>query len=313
MRRRPCLRQAIAGLLSTAALLCSSAAAVAEQARPPSAGSAPAAAVDRSAAQTATPHLRAVALAPHIVELMFAAGAGDALVARVDGSDFPPAAQSITSLGDGLRLSAESLLLLRPDVVLAWQAGPVRLIEPLLARHGVALVFSDPKRLDDIPEAIEHLGARFGTATVAAAKAVALRDKIDALSRQYADQSPVRVFVQLGTAPIYSLGAESIVNDALRVCGAVNVLGNSRLAAPQVSIEGVIAAAPDAILTGTAEGQPDGPTQRFWSAHGWPGVGTPGGDRFIALPADALYRPTPRLIDATETLCQRIDAIRHAL
>jgi len=289
MRSLPCIRQSLIGLLCTGILAWTSAG----QAAP-------------------AQQKRAVALAPHIVELMFAAGAGDALVAVVDGSNFPPAALSLPSLGDGLRLSAEQLLLIQPDVVLAWQAGPVRTIKPLLDQYQVDLVFSDPTRLSDIADEIDHFGRLFDSTEIARPAAAALRARIEQLRERYAAQTPVRVFIQLGLGPIYSLGPDSIVNDALRVCGAINVLGETRLTAPLMSVESVLSTSPDAILSGTPDGEPDLALRAFWAKHAWPRTKIEA-DRFIALPADALYRATPRLIDATETLCKQVDAIRHAL
>src|SRR4029453_11074895 len=66
---------------------------------------------------------RIVSLAPHLTELVYAAGAGELLVGVVEYSDYPEAARSLPRVGDAWRVDMERLLALRPDVVLTWSSG----------------------------------------------------------------------------------------------------------------------------------------------------------------------------------------------
>jgi iron complex transport system substrate-binding protein/vitamin B12 transport system substrate-binding protein len=250
--------------------------------------------------------MRVIALAPHIVELVYAAGAQDRLVAVVNGSDFPAEASQLSRLGDGTHLSIERVLGLKPDLLLAWQPAPLRSLLPWLDRYNVPVTHIDPLSLDAVADAVEQLGDRLGTAVIAYPRAATLRQRIATLRQRHAHDAPVRVFVQVGTSPMFSLGASSILTDALLVCGGVNVMADTAIAAPLTSIEGALATRPQAILTGDDATA----TQAFWRDVGWPADGQ-SAVRVIALPADALYRPGPRLVDATETLCGRLDAIRQ--
>ncbi|MCH3719216.1 hypothetical protein LZB68_09045, partial [Campylobacter lari] len=92
---------------------------------------------------------------------------------------------------------------------------------------GVAVYYSDPQTLAAIPDAVERLGVLFGTEAQAGPAAQALRARLDALAARYAGRAPVRVFVQAGLDPIYTLNHASIVSDALRLCGGVNVFGDA--------------------------------------------------------------------------------------
>ncbi len=69
------------------------------------------------------PAERIVALAPHIVENAFSAGAGDKLVAAVNYSDYPPAAKELPQLGGYKAVSVEAVVALKPDLVLVWRSG----------------------------------------------------------------------------------------------------------------------------------------------------------------------------------------------
>ena len=66
----------------------------------------------------AAPARRIVSLAPHITELVYAAGAGGQLVGVVNFSDYPPAAAALTQIGSYNALDLEAIASLRPDLII---------------------------------------------------------------------------------------------------------------------------------------------------------------------------------------------------
>ncbi|WP_057110268.1 cobalamin-binding protein, partial [Bordetella pertussis] len=273
------------------------------------AGAAPVRVVDdqRRTVELAQPARRAIALAPHAAELVYAAGAGDRLVGAVRGTDYPPAARQLPSVGDAMQPDPERIAVLRPDLLIGWQPAAGAPLAPIAARLGAALYYSDPRTLADIPAAIEQLGRLFGTEAQADAGAAALRARLAALAARYAGKAPVRVFVQAGTDPLFTLNDHSIVGDVLRLCGGVNVYGQAPILAPQVTLEGVLAARPDAIVAGVTGTADAAATLRAWQTAGVPAALR---GHVYGIDADSLYRPTGRLIDAAEQLCARLDEAR---
>ncbi|WP_409558512.1 cobalamin-binding protein [Achromobacter sp.] len=255
----------------------------------------------------AAPARRAITLAPHATELVYAAGAGDYLVGTVRGSDYPPAARAVPVIGDGTQPDAERVAAARPDLLIAWQPSAAEPLVRVMDKLGVPVFYSDPLTLEAIPGAVERMGVLFGTEPVARATAQDLQRRLDALKARYAGRRPVRVFVQAGLDPIFTLNDASIVSDALRLCGGVNVFGQASIVAPQVTLEGVLAARPEVVLAGV--GRPED-TQANLSA--WQKMGLPAARQghVYGIDADALYRPGPRLIDAAETLCADLDRVR---
>lgn len=253
------------------------------------------------------PAQRLLTLAPHATELVFAAGGGERIVGTVDYSDYPPAALALPRVGDAWQLNPETVLALRPDLVVAWQSGPTTMLQPVLQAAGIPVFFSAPAKLVDIPANIEKLGALMGTQDVANAVAQDMRARLARIEAEYASRAAVSVFIQAGSQPLYTLTDKHIVGDALRICGATNVFGSAGPAAPMIDVETVIAANPQVILaaTGTGYNDPIADWRRY--APALPAVER--GHLFI-LDADALYRPGPRLIDATEQLCKLIDGVR---
>ena len=254
------------------------------------------------------PARRAVTLAPHATELVYAAGAGDYIAATIRGSDYPPAARALPVIGDGTQPDPERVAAVRPDLLIAWQTAAAEPLARVMDKLGVPVFYSDPQRLDAIPGAVERMGVLFGTEARARPAADALRARLDALKARYAGRRPVRVFVQAGLEPIYTLNDASIVSDALRACGGVNVFGQAPVVAPQVTLESVLAARPEAVLAGVAGPQDTARNLAAWQALGLPAARQ---GHVYGIDADALYRPGPRLLDAAETLCADLDRLRR--
>lgn len=258
------------------------------------------------------PARRVVSLAPHATELLYAAGAGSAIVGVDRYSNYPPEALKLPRVGDGLHPSAERIAALAPDLVVLWAYGDglahAGLPDSLLERLGIRLYYSNPRKLADIPGAIERLGELTGTRAAAQAHAADLRRRLEALATRYAGQRPVRVFYQVGSRPMYTVNDRSIIGDALRTCGAVNVFGGLPAAAPMVGAEGVLRENPQAIIVGQAGPGADA-ALADWKRFGPALAAVP--DNLWAVDPDAMHRPGPRMIEATERLCARIDATRR--
>ncbi|WP_454693023.1 cobalamin-binding protein [Achromobacter aegrifaciens] len=255
----------------------------------------------------AAPARRAVTLAPHATELVYAAGAGDHIAATIRGSDYPPAARQLPVIGDGTQPDPERVAAVRPDLLIAWQPAAAAPLARVMEKLGVAVFYSDPLTLAAIPDAVERMGTLFGTEAQARPAAQALRARLDALAARYAGRRPVRVFVQAGLDPIYTLNDSSIVSDALRVCGGINVFGQAPVVAPQVTLEGVLAARPEAVLAGISRPEDGARNLAAWQALGLPAARL---GHVYGVDADALYRPGPRLIDAAEAICADLDRLR---
>lgn len=266
----------------------------------------------------AAPPARVVTLAPHITEMVFAAGAGHALVGTVISSNHPEAARALPKVGDGAAsINAETLAGLKPDLVLAWHdSGAVAAVAPLLRSLGIPLEFLAPARLDDIPDQIESLGKRLGTPAQASRAAAALRDELRDLRKRYADRSPVSVFVEVGHSPLYALGKDVLLNEALRTCGGVNVFADGPLAALPIGFEQVLRKRPDVILAAGVSPRQERQARERWafldqsaSPQAAP-AGTRMHTHMYGIDPDTLFRPGPRLIEAIRDLCRKLEDAR---
>ncbi|WP_432382643.1 cobalamin-binding protein [Duganella sp. P38] len=255
----------------------------------------------------ARPAQRVVATAPHITELLFAAGGGERVVGAMNYSDYPEAARRIPVIGSNAQIDMERLLALRPDLLVVWQSGNTERQLAQLKSLGIPIFYSEPKKLDDVATSLTRLGQLLGTDTVAQAAARDYRQKIARLSAAYAQRAPVRVFYQIWEKPLFTLNGAHIASDAMRVCGGSNVFAGLKVTAPSVSTEAVLQENPEAIIGG---GQHDGQAGiTLWRTY--KGLQAVQRDNLFTLDGELLVRATPRIADGVATLCDRLEEARR--
>src|SRR5437879_4063341 len=252
------------------------------------------------------PPLRIVSLAPGATEMLFAAGAGAHVIATVQYSDQPSAAQRVPRIGDVTAVDMERLVALHPDVAVVWPGGgnPAQIEE--IARLGIPVYRQQVNALADLPGSLRRLGALAGTGTAAEQAARDLEAHLARLSRQYRSERQPSVLLEVWNRPIYTVGGTHLMSDALRLCSARNVFADLRDLGPVVDTEAVIARNPDIIIAVAPPGE-----GAAWLAE-WKRFGTLSavrGGRLIAFEDQAFVRLGPSVIDAAEALCRRIAAL----
>jgi iron complex transport system substrate-binding protein len=253
------------------------------------------------------PAQRIVSLAPHVTELLFAAGAGDRIVGASEYSDYPEEAKRLPRVASSGTVNLEMVLALKPDLVVAWRLEATTAALTRLESLGVPVFYSEPHRLAQIPDMIEALGELAGTGVTAKPLARSLRADIARIESSYSQRRTITVFYQISERPLMTLGGGHFVSDAIDLCGGRNIFAGSTVMAPMVNLESVIAADPMAILTA----RPD-PRDRSWEAY-WrrfPGLFAVELDNLYTVPTNEMHRHGPRAIAATRLLCERIDQAR---
>lgn len=252
------------------------------------------------------PAQRIVTVAPHAMELVYAAGGLSRIAGKSSHSHYPPTARAIPEIGDNRQIDVERVLALKPDLLVAWQHGVSQRQLDRLRQYGIAVYISDPRRLADIPDSIERLATLLGTEKRAAVEAKRLRRKLAWLRGHYGQRKVVSVFYQVSDRPLYTLNDQHIIGEAIRLCGGTNVFGMMKTLAPQVGIEAVLAANPDAIIHTSVDPQGDG--LAFWKRY--PMLKAVRSGHLSKLNPDLLDRPGPRMVDGVERLCEAIDKAR---
>ena len=255
----------------------------------------------------AGPAQRVVALAPHLTELMFEIGAGERLVGVAAHSDFPAAARALPRIGDARALDLERIVMLRPDLVVAWASGSPRRQLDRLQALGYAIFLHEPHRLDDIAASLERLGTLMGTSQVASARAAEFRQRLSRLRRATSLERPVSVFYQIWGSPLLTVNADHVIADAMRSCGAVNAFEHQRMRVAQPSREAVLLADPEAIIVAASPGM-EAPSIGAWER--WSRLRAVREKNLFAVDPSLLHRHTSRVLDGVERLCSHVAEAR---
>jgi len=256
----------------------------------------------------AQPAQRIVSLAPHLTELLFAAGAGERVVGVVSYSNWPPAARELPAVGSYNALDLERVLALRPDLVLAWESGNNSAQLERLERLGLTVYRHEPHVLEDIPHMLEQIGRLAGSAAVADAAAAQWRARLRHLRARHAQAAPLTVFYQVWHQPLMTVSGAHLISAAIELCGGRNVFAALPALAPQVSLEAVLAADPQVIIaSGMAEERPDWLDN--WKR--WPQLAAVRDDNLYFIPPDLLQRAGPRFIDGIEQMCRALESARR--
>ena len=251
---------------------------------------------------------RIVSLAPHLTELVYAAGGGDTLVGTVEFSDFPEAARSLPRVGDAWRVDLERLLALHPDIVLTWTSGtPPDIVARLDTLH-LRRVDIATFRLADVPVALQTLGELTGTPATARAAADSFSTQIAALRDRYAHATPVTVFIQLDDQPLFTVNSRHIISEIVELCGGRNIFATLPQLAPSISVEAVVAADPQVILS-TDDTIADPAAQ--WQS--WQRLTSVRFRTIYPIHADTVARSTPRLVQGTRETCENLADARRRL
>lgn len=252
------------------------------------------------------PAQRIIAMAPHVTELLYAAGGGDKIVGAVTYSDYPEAAKKLPRIGDNRQVDMERVIAMKPDLIVVWLHGSSeRQIETLRQLH-IPLFHSEPTKLDGIADNVLRLGQLMGTESVAQPVAAEIRQQFAALAKQYGNRSPVRMFYQVWDKPLYTLNGGSIVSDAMRLCGGVNIFADLKATAPVVSNEAVLQADPEAIF-GTGEKNYGGVS--LWRPYTT--MKAVRNDNLYTLDGELLNRAGPRMVAGTTALCEKLELARQ--
>lgn len=252
------------------------------------------------------PAQRVISLAPHVTEMLFAAGGGSHVVGVVAYSDFPEAAKKIPQIGSNREVDLERIMALKPDLIVVWRHGSSERQIDMVRKLGVPLFHSEPQKLEDIPESVAKLGQLMGTEQVAGPAAAELRQQLASLRGRYASRPVVRAFYQVWDKPLYTLNGKHIVSDALRLCGGENIFARLPVTAPVVSVEGVLQENPEAIFA-TAE-------KNYGGVSMWRPYGTllaVRNDNLFTIDGNLLNRSGPRMIAGAATLCEKLELARQ--
>ncbi|MFT5850616.1 MAG: vitamin B12 transport system substrate-binding protein [Colwellia sp.] len=250
---------------------------------------------------------RIVALAPHIVEMLFDIGAGDKIVGAVAYSDYPKAALDIPRVGSYHGMQIEKLLALNPDLVIVWKSGNSQSDIDKMKRLGLKIVFSNPVDIADVATELRYFGGLTGHQQQAESVALAYEQRLKKLRLDNKTKQAIPVFYQLWSEPMMTINGTTWINQLIEVCQGVNVFKDNPTPYPKISTENVIVAQPHLMIL--PDENSDKP-QPIIDWQKWPEIPAVKNNKFIHVDADLLHRFSTRMLSGVADMCEKIDQQR---
>jgi iron complex transport system substrate-binding protein len=255
---------------------------------------------------------RIATVAPSLTELVFAAGAGDKLVAVSAYSDYPAEAKKLPQVADYSGINLEALLARKPDLVLVWTSGTREADIQRLAKLGIRVEAIGVNALTDVPKALRRIGQLAGTTAVAEIAAQQFETRLVKLQRDNQAQIKVSAFFEISRTPLMTIGGTHFISEVLNICGATNVFANVDTVVFEPSREALLAKNPRMILYAAAS-KPIKKERTERDNAVYRGLSVVDREHVYAVEADHILRPGPRLIDAAEQVCGLVATVRREI
>ena len=246
------------------------------------------------------PH-RLVCLVPSVVDDVYALGAGADVLAVTDYSKYPAEAKAKPSIGLPLNPSIEKIISLHPDLVLGDGNMNQRATIEQLQRLAIPVFLVAPHGVEGIYRSISSLGMALNRNEAARNLIGLLRGRENAVRGRVRGKPTISILMPLWYNPITTIGKHAFITELIEIAGGHSVTSELPQEWPQVSMEAVLAWAPQAIIL------EQGSKISMDQIRGLPGWSTLPAIRNskIFTVDDRIDSPSPVAFDALERLAQQ--------
>ena len=190
---------------------------------------------------------RIVSIAPSFTEIIYALGAGPAVVGTTHYCDYPPEAMRTEKIGDVLNPNVEKIISLKPDIVFAgaWKWN----VPDKLRAAGIKVVeVPDAQTLEDVFRRFEFIGSQLGREQQATTLAQSMRKEMDQI-RSRTGAKPVRKVYMEIDAGNWTVGGASYITEILKIAGAQNIFADRTEPYLTVTMESIVSRNPDLLMS----------------------------------------------------------------
>ena len=248
---------------------------------------------------------RIVSLAPSITETLFALGLDREIVGVTDFCNYPEAALSKPKVGSFISLSAEKIVSLNPDLILATADGNRKESVEQLVRLGLPVYTVSPSNLNQTLRMISTIGRMTGREKESHALVRKLQQRIRHVTTATEHLPRPKVFFQVGIDSLITVGRDTFLNELITLAGGVNISGEETVRYPRYSIERILTAAPDVVIVTSMKGEGSfEQVKKNWSR--WSSLPAVRTGRIYLMETDLVFRPSPRIVDGLEELTRLI-------
>jgi iron complex transport system substrate-binding protein len=249
------------------------------------------------------PPKKIVSLAPNITEILFSLGLDDEIVGVSIHCTFPEKAKSRVRVGSYISLDFERITSLKPDLIIATGAGNTREMVDRLEKLGFKTYVIFPKNFNGILQSIGHIGQVVNREKEARGIIEEMKKRRQRVIELTGDLPRPKVFIQIGDAPVVTVGKGSFADDLIRLAGGENVAGKEKEVYPRFGMEEILKRAPEVIVISSMNPKADyQKTFQEWAR--WKTIPAVKNGRIHLMDSDLLDRPSPRIVDGLEELAR---------
>lgn len=240
-----------------------------------------------------------VSLSPAATETLFAIGAGDRVVAKVeDITPYPPAADKLPVVATYKGVDVEKIVALKADLVIAGGLGftPPDAVTQLRGL-GIPVIVLYATTIKQALAGIVAVGTAAGELAAATELTTSMQAEFDRLGALTAGLPKPKVFYEIdATTDIFTVPADSLYSELLALAGSDPITTDSSYV---ISLEKVVAADPEIILLG--DGGYTKPAD-VKARPGWSGIKAVVDGKIYPVEDTLITRPGPRLVDGLKAL-----------
>lgn len=232
---------------------------------------------------------RIVSLAPSLTYSIYLLQCQDKLVGCTDYCILPEKdTNSIKRIASAIDVNVEEVIKLNPDLIVTSSLTDSKTIAAFTKLGVKVEIYPYAKSYNDICNQLISLSQSIGKEELAQQIVAASRMEIQRIWDSIKDKDPVKVFMQIGTKPIFTVIDSSFVNDFIVMAGGVNIA--SGLKNGMYSREQVISQNPDVIII-TDMGSIGIEEKKVWETY--TSMKAAQTNRIYVIGSDEVCSPTP--------------------
>ena len=245
------------------------------------------------------PAERIICLQPADCEILYALGAGEALVGRGEFVTYPEEALEAPAVASGSQTNIEQIIALEPQVVIMSTMDQTTEQVEALEKAGITVVVTDAQDLEGVYTAIGLIGALVGREEEAAALVESMQTTFDEIALA-SPESGKTVYFEVSPLQwgLWTAGKGTFMDELAAICGLTNAFADVEGWA-EISEEQVLERDPDYIITITMYfGEGPTPVEEILSRPGWENLKAVKQEQILNADSNAISLPGPRLADA---------------
>lgn len=189
---------------------------------------------------------RIVSLGPAVTEELYLLGAGDKIVGVTTYCIKPKGVEEKQKIGAVTEVDVEKIVRLAPDLVIATPLTDVKQVEKLKSMGINVISLRLANSFSDICDQFLELGKIVDREKEALGIISKSQEEVNKVVDSVKGLPKVKVFIQVGTRPLFTMTKDSFVNDYIELAGGINIAGEER--SGFYSMEEVLKKNPDVIL-----------------------------------------------------------------